>query len=332
MRQDPREKKRTLSKALLIYNPNAGRKRKIVTSGLFTLEDLKEQLKRYQIAVDFVPTKYPGHATRLALWGVKRGYRLIIAAGGDGTVGEVASGLVGSEVVLGIIPLGSFMNVCRMLSIPNEVDRAVMVLKIGRTRKIDVGYVKSLKEGRDFFEGYFLENVGIGLEAQLQEDIRAIENSNLGGFLRIFKTITDYYGHRAEIILDKKRTIYTRASMVTVSNGPFSGAALPIAPKAKLNDHRLTVSLFKMSKWELFRYLVNAILGKITFRDKIESFKALHVRIITKVERLVHADARIFGTTPIEISILPNALTVITGFPQAQSKVQSLVKRTYLDP
>src|ERR1700680_3095034 len=107
------------TKTALIYNPRAGTKRNILPDRILkiTLEDIKNLLAQYQIPVDYFPTKYPGHATELARQLSQKGYKLILAAGGDGTVGEVANGLVGSETTLGIIPLGSFMNVAKMLSV-----------------------------------------------------------------------------------------------------------------------------------------------------------------------------------------------------------------------
>lgn len=118
------------SKVLLIYNPLAGKKRKLLPMQTdVTLEQIKDLFKQYQIPVDYAPTKHAGHATELAKQAVKK-YKMVIAAGGDGTIGEVMTGLVGSEVTLGILPLGSFMNIARMLSIPRDVEAAIMLMNI----------------------------------------------------------------------------------------------------------------------------------------------------------------------------------------------------------
>lgn len=335
------------AKAKLIFNPNAGMKRKLLPNAKLStsLEDIKVLLEQYQIPVDFFPTKGPGLATELAKNALKEGYKMVIVAGGDGTVGETANGLVGSDVQLGIIPLGSFMNIARMLSIPLEIEKAVMLIKIGRSRKLDVGQVTKIaevieptpnhiiKKAQDpgiKSEGFFfLESAGLGLEAELHEYILEWENGDWKAIWKAVRVLFQYYGHKATIILDN-RIIKTRATMVAVSNGPLAGASLPIAPKAKLNDHKLTVSLFKMSKWQIIRFFLKAINSGKKYSPKVEIYKAKKVRVETKVERLVHADARLFGTTPVEFKIVPNALNVITGFPQ--SKDISLLKRTLLDP
>src|SRR6266542_3486663 len=112
----------TKNKAALIYNPQAGAKRRMFPPATqpVTLEDIKNLLQQYEIPVEFFPTEYPGHATEIAKSLAKKKYRLILAAGGDGTFSEVVTGLVNTDVVLGFIPIGSFMNIAKMLSIPNE--------------------------------------------------------------------------------------------------------------------------------------------------------------------------------------------------------------------
>src|SRR5260221_378434 len=124
-----------MKNAALIYNPNAGKKRKLFSlfrGKLTALEDIKDLLTKYQIPVDYFPTKHPGHATDLAKDCIKKGYKTILAAGGDGTVGEVANGLVGTDTTLGILPLGSFMNIAKMLSIPQDLEKAIMIIKMSQ--------------------------------------------------------------------------------------------------------------------------------------------------------------------------------------------------------
>jgi diacylglycerol kinase (ATP) len=320
------------SQIKLIYNPHAGTKRRILPNphkDQTSLEDIKELLEQYEFQVDLAPTKAPSHATTLAKEAINEGYKVVVAAGGDGTVGEVANGLVNSDVTLGIIPLGSFMNVAKMLSLPLEIEKAVQLLKIGLIRKIDVGSVTRIGGEKLDQPYYFLESAGLGLEAQLHEYIVEWEKGNPGAFFKVIKSFFDYYGHRALIHVDNQK-VETKATLVTVSNGPYTGANLPLAPQAKLNDHKLSVRIFRMTKIELVKYFLRAIrIGK-TYNPKITTLQGKKVRIETRTPRLVHADARLFGKTPVEFNIVPNALNVITGFPKKGES--SLVKRTYLEP
>src|SRR6187455_426129 len=101
----------------LIINPTAGKKAGLTTNAS-GLEDILALLERHEIDADVLPTEHAGHGTELARQAVNDGYELVIAAGGDGTVAEVAEGLVASNAVLGVLPLGSVMNVARMLGLP----------------------------------------------------------------------------------------------------------------------------------------------------------------------------------------------------------------------
>ncbi len=316
--------------AKFIYNPHAGGKRQ--TNPLqtkVTLEQIKNLLQQYQIAVDYFPTKYPKHATKLAREAKKEGYSLVIAAGGDGTIGEVINGLVGTDMVVGILPLGTIMNVARMLSIPLTIENAVQTLKIGRVRKIDVGSVTRI-EGEKMDEPYyFLEQGGIGLDAVWHYYVSGLfDKKRYANAFLLIKSLILYFGHKVDIYCDDEK-IQTKAILVTVSNGPLGGPALTLAPEAKLNDHKLTVSLFEMNRVELCWHLLQLFLRKKGNEKKITTYQADRVRIETSSPEMVHTDARLYGKTPVVFKVVPNALNIITGFPQLGQS--SFNKRTYLD-
>lgn len=313
----------------LIYNPNAGKKRHPVGASPITIDLIKALFNKYQIPVDLFPTKGPGDANRLAQQAKRQKYDVVIAAGGDGTVSEVANGLVGSNIALGILPTGSIMNTVHMLAIPHDLEKAVMLFKIDRRRKIDVGMITLLNGVKPKSAIYFLENSSVGIEAELMDSALKMEHGHYRAFLGSLKSAIDYYRHRVKIVLDDK-TLERRVTMVSVSNGNFSGVALQLAPKARLNDHRLNVSVFEMSKKELLYYFLKFKGTGRTSSPKISHYQSTKVAIYTRLPKPVHVDAQVFGTTPVAYEILPNALTVITGFPESDEP--SLEKRTILDP
>ncbi len=322
----------TDKKYKLIYNPNAGAKRKLVgVQKNITIQDIISLLIQYQIPVDKISTKRPNHATELARKAAKDGYNTVLVAGGDGTISEAAHGLVGTNAALGILPLGTYMNIARMLAIPIEdPEKAVELIKIGRTRKIDAGMVTQLEGQKLPSPHVFLENAGIGFEAEFQKHFAKLEKGYLIEIFHLLKIIKDFYAYSATVVLNNKEKIETKASIITISNGPYTGTAFKVAPSAKLNDHTLTVSIFKMSKLGIFKYIIRQKTKGISYSRNIQRFKAKQVKIITRTKRLVHADGRLFGQTPVEFKILPNALSVITGFPKQGES--SLIKKSPLDP
>ncbi len=313
----------------VIYNPHAGEKKKILGKNNYSLEEIQDLLNQYQIQADYYPTKKPGDAAILAHETIKQKYAGVLAAGGDGTVSEVATGLLNSDMPLGILPLGTYMNIARMLSVPTDLEKAVILIKLGRTRKIDVGQVVEITGKKPDKPIYFLENSGVGMEAELQEATLAWERGDIWQIFNMIQILFDFYTEKINIIVDGKK-ISTHASLVEISNGPWTGAALNLAPDAKLNDHRLTVSVFHMEKWELLTFFGKLLFHRPARSPKIDRYTGEKVRIESRRRRHVHADAQEFGKTPVEYKIIPNALNMITGFPKSKEN-KSLRPRTLLD-
>jgi YegS/Rv2252/BmrU family lipid kinase len=315
----------------LIYNPNAGKKRKFLgESDGISLDQILTFLQQYQLPVDLAPTKGPKHATELAKKAMSERYQSVIVAGGDGTISEVANGLVDTDIPLGIIPIGSYMNIPHMLSIPTDIEKAIAVIKIGRIRKIDVGVITNLNGEKRSGPFYFVEGSGIGVEAHVHREIKNLENGHITAMAPLLAYLFGFTSSEMTITTDdEKFTVHT--GMVTVANGPFSGAALELAPGAKLNDHRLTVVVYKMRKRDYVKYFLHLLLTKKVYKRELKILKSKKVTISATPPMYVHADASLFGTTPVTYIIKPSCLQVICGFPTPNEK-RMFISRTYLDP
>src|SRR5205823_11786446 len=119
-----------------------------------TLQAVEEALEEAGVRFDLQETRSPRHATRLAKEAVLEGCKLVIAAGGDGTVAEASEALVNTETALGIMPLGSIMNMARTLCIQRDLKLAAKTIAAGRVLAMDVGQVH---------DRLFLEAAGVGL-------------------------------------------------------------------------------------------------------------------------------------------------------------------------
>ena len=294
----------------LIFNPAAGAKRSLGT-GLNSEKIVTEMLDKYLIEYDLFKTKKAGDGKILAENAVKEGYKKILVFGGDGTVGEVVNGVVGQDIIVGVLPGGTFMNVAKMLSIPLDLEKAVELLKIARVRKVDVGVMASYGAKEKY---YFLESVGIGLEANFHKYFKELEHGKLSALGDLFRLIFHYHRFDASIKSDNRNDINLKTHLITVSNGPISGASLNTAPKAKIDDKLLTVSIYRMSKFQIVNYLFGAMFRKTFFHPQIISFKTKHVCIETLPKSRIHADGRFFVNSPMEFSVLGKALSFIAGF------------------
>lgn len=291
----------------LIVNPNAGRKAGLTTNA-FGLDDARALLERHGIGAEIWETERPGHATELARRAVEDGFACVIAAGGDGTVEEVAEGLVGSDVELGVLPLGSIMNIARMLGIPRDLDAAAQVIEARRVARIDVG--RASTQARS---DYFIEAAGIGIDAGLFAYVNQIDRGNWKSLRPLLTFMWRYRPRRVSLVLDG-RVHRFRAMMVTVANGPYVGAALTVAPDARLDDRQFDVQVFtSFGKLELLRHFISIAGGRRVYNPKVQCFRARVVEVIPDRPMMVHGDSRPLATTPARFEVLPASLAVIVG-------------------
>lgn len=291
----------------LIVNPNAGRKAGVTTNA-FGVDEARDLLIRHGIDAEIWCTERPGHATELARTAADEGYELVIAAGGDGTVEEVAEGLVGTDVHLGVLPLGSVMNIARMLGIPRDLEAAAEVIKDRRVARIDIGRATTTARS-----AYFIEAAGIGIDAGLFAYFNQIDAGNWRSLRPLLTFMWRYRPRRLTLRVDGKAHRF-RAMMVTIANGPYVGAALTVAPDAKLDDHRFDVEVFtRFGKFELLRHLLAIAWGRRSYNPKVQHFRAQTVELISDRPMMVHADSCPLATTPARFEVLSSALAVIVG-------------------
>jgi diacylglycerol kinase (ATP) len=287
----------------VIWNAKAGRKGAIPTNSV-TEERLRAVMARAGLGSELVATQSPEDARAQAADAVNRGYDLVVAAGGDGTVGLIAEQLLGKTTALGILPLGSVMNIGRSLGIPRELDAAADVIAGGVVRPIDVGEAG----GSPFFEA-----ASVGMNAAMFREAQRFEDGDLTSVVRTIWVALRFRPARMAIELDDRR-VRTRALMVTVSNGPYTGAGMTVAPEARLDDGKFDVRLFRrFSKFRLIRHLVSIAFGRYRYAPEVDTFRSAVVRIDSASPLPARADSRDLGTTPVEFKVRPLALRVVVA-------------------
>ena len=287
----------------IICNPNAGNMGGIPTNRT-TPEAVREALARHGVHGNFALSTSTAQARAHARTARATGCDLVIAAGGDGTVGTIAAELLGSEVALGILPLGSVMNIARSLALPRDLDAAAAIIAGGGTRRIDVGETA----GRPFFE------VGsVGINAAIFREAQRVDRGDWLGLLASVWVALRYNPARMRLYLDD-RIVRTRALMVTISNGPYTGLGFTVAPQAHLDDGLFDVQLFQgFSRWELLRHFTAIAFGKRRYSPKIRSFRSSHVRVTSVRPLPCRADATDLGQTPVTFRTRPGMLRVVVA-------------------
>lgn len=194
---------------------------------------IRELLDPQQFAPTVIATEYAGHATQLAQQFAMEEYYAVVAVGGDGTVNEVAKGLIGTNTALGIIPNGSGNGFARHLDISTRMNRAIEMLNSSEAINVDYGLVNDIP---------FFSTFGVGFDAVVAHDF-ADSSRGLKGYVQsIFKDLFQYkpetYHLEGEGI-----DLTTTAFLINFANAGQWGYDAYIAPKASVQDGWLDVAV-----------------------------------------------------------------------------------------
>ena len=281
---------------LIIHNPKAGTRKNI------HLQD--ELIKHALFPFDFVETKHKKHATELAEKAILENYTLVIAAGGDGTVNEIATALAFSNVGLGIIPLGSGNGLARHLKIPLNIPKSIQLFNNINFDYIDQGKIN---------EQSFFCTAGIGFDAEIskafeESTTRGLKSYIYLGIKKYFSYIPKTYLFEAEGIKYKEK-----AFVLTFANASQFGNNAYISPNSKINDGFLDLTLVKP-----FPLLIGIVLVIRLFTKSILkstyclSIPGKHFKIINNKATNFHCDGEIYiANEDIEVQILPKSLKVV---------------------
>ena len=211
-----------------IVNPISGTKSKNRLAKL-----IRESLDLQQFAPTVVVTEYAGHATQLAQQFALQDYYAVVAVGGDGTINEVASGLIGSQTALGIVPNGSGNGFARHLDISTRMNRAVEMLNNSEPIQVDYGMVNDKP---------FFSTCGVGFDAVVAANFSDTERGLKGYMQTILKDLFQYKPERYHIE-GEGIDLTTTAFLVNFANASQWGYDAYIAPKASVQDGWLDIAV-----------------------------------------------------------------------------------------
>jgi YegS/Rv2252/BmrU family lipid kinase len=232
---------------------------------------------------------------------VAAGVERIVAAGGDHTVRSVAFRLLGSTTALGILPLGTAMNIAQSVDIPLDLEEAAKILASGSVRAIDVGLVGDQP---------FLEVATIGLAADLLGDATKVSEGRLGALVDLVRRGVRHRRTRVWLDLDG-REVRHRVVSLAIANGRFTGRALEVAPDARIDDGELDVVCFLgFGPIEFAKELARVSLG-IGSGTRSATYRARRVTVRSHHPLPVRADSSDLGTTPAELQARTEGLRVV---------------------
>ncbi|HWH33735.1 MAG TPA: diacylglycerol kinase family protein [Acidimicrobiales bacterium] len=299
--------------ALVIGNPRAGRGR--------VVRHWDGLLARL-VAAGFEPagrlTERPGHAVELAAEAATRGWPLVVAAGGDGTVHEVVNGLLthGSASppdtvpALGLVPAGSGCDYARTFGVPPGVDGAVAHLAGAGPRPVDVGEVHCEGAAGPHVRRFVnIAEVGIGADVA-ERAARLPRALGPGRYaLALALTLPGQRPVAAEVEIDGDVVPGPLANLV-VALGRYFGGGMHIAPGADPSRGHFEVQVQSGSKLDYARALPRVFRGTHLPHPRVHEARARSVTVTCDPPARLEADGEVLGTTPARFTLLPRALAV----------------------
>jgi len=291
-------------RAKLIFNPGSGQTLESPQRLVSILSEMQKQ--------DILPEVFivqPNCSLESVVQrALKLGIKLIVVAGGDGTIDSVAGAMVAKDATLGIIPTGTRNNVAFNLGITGDIADCVARLRNGRHLKIDVGRVHS---GRS--RHWFLEGVALGLISDLYPMADDFQHGNVAQIGGLLSTLVSASPANLEINLDGKQHLTTTAHMLLVANMSYIGPNFQISPYVSFKDGRLDVFTFSdMSKLNMLSYALLSR-GGLLEDEGIQHYRAKTIKIISDPPMPVLADGTLLPQGLLSIHVHPRALRVMAG-------------------
>lgn len=278
---------------------------------------ISQRLREVGLSFDFQYTEGVGHAIELARAAASDGYRYLVAVGGDGTVNEVANGILSStssmRITLGVVSTGTGSDFVRSVGIPRDYAIACSSVTSPRRLLIDVGVVEYRCAGKSE-RRFFVNAAGIGFDAAVVEKTERLPKY-FGGtipyLVGLVRALLSYRNKWVVLHLGTKVEA-TRITTVVVANGCYLGGGMRVTPQAELDDSLLDVMIVgDVGKFELLKTLPRVYKGTHVTHPKVRMEKTPHITIESSERLLVHADGELLGEAPAAFWLMPLALSIV---------------------
>ncbi|HUX55635.1 MAG TPA: diacylglycerol kinase family protein [Bacteroidales bacterium] len=302
---------------LVIVNPNAGNGK-----GKKDWKRISDLFEKNNISIFPMFTERKGDAIEFVRDSIKAGFRKIISVGGDGTLNEIVNGVFTqdmcptTEIVIGMIPVGTGNDWGRMFGIPLVYEGSIKVILDYKLMLHDVGVI-SYHNGTEKEKRYFLNIAGLGFEAVVVKKTNAQKDKGRSNkaiyFLNLLSSLIAYRNTRAEITIDSKKQTCDVFS-INVGNGRYCGGGMRQTPEALPDDGLLDITVINsMGRIEIIRNLKILYDGTILGHPKVDGYRSDNLKVDSASVLYAEADGESLGHTPVEFSIIPASIKIIYG-------------------
>jgi diacylglycerol kinase (ATP) len=281
---------------VIILNPRAG--------SLETVRDWQERVENIARGRPIRITSDAGEAAALAKRAVEEGFGRIIAAGGDGTVNQVANGIAGSNAALGILPIGTVNVFAMELGLPaNDLEPCWDIVEAGNIRLVDLPSANGK---------YFVQLGGIGLDAQAVKETSLTFKRSLGPLSYLVSAAQIAARRPPKLFTESEDASIHEGSFVLVGNGRLYGGPFPFFKQAVIDDGLLDVVVFKrLGFLEIIKYLHDVVFSSDIRVPEIEYFQTRQLRVTSDRDVPLELDGELAGNCPVDFRMHEKALRVL---------------------
>jgi len=288
-------------KILFIINPISGiGKQKRIETALPKLLDTN----KYEHEIRY--TGHVNHAKEISAQGAKEGFDVIVAVGGDGTLGEVASGILHTNTAMAVIPAGSGNGMARELGIPRHIKKAFDIINNGKIETIDTALLNG---------NTFVSTAGSGFDAHVANMFSVGEKR---GFFRyaliVFREFLRYPSRHYEVHLNGEVKTYFAWAFIFCNSKQFGNGAI-VSPASDIRDGLLNITIIRDFPKILTVLLVLRMFFNNLHKSRYaETFTCTSIKVIREKNNAIHLDGSPFKTTKdIEVEIVPASLKVVVN-------------------
>jgi len=291
-------------RAKLIFNAISGRSEE----SPHQLAEILNEMQNQYILPEVYMVRSDSQVEAIVHSAIKGGIKLVVVAGGDGTIDSVVGAMIGRSATLGIIPIGTRNNLAYNLGIPGTIPGAVALLREGRRLKIDVGKIRHGRASR-----WFLEDATLGLLSDIYPFADSVQHGDLTQIGNLLSTVVSSTPSHLRMILEGRKRIDMSAYMVLIANMPYIGPRFQISPDVSWNDNRLDVFVFSdMSKLDLISYAMQSTGGAVE-DARVKHYRIKRVSIHSDPPMPVLADGMLLNPGPVTAQVHPRALAIMGG-------------------
>jgi len=302
------------NKFFFLINPNAGNE-----GGEREWPTIAGILNKSAVNYDFGFTEAVGHAEKIITEKISEGYKKFVVVGGDGTLNEAINGIfkqsevATTEICLGLIQMGTGNDWGRYYGFGFDHEEAIRRIIRGETKRQDVGKINYLADGIEK-STYFINIAGLCFDSVVVKATNRMKErgkrTKSAYLVSLLKSLIKYKPWELKITINDE-VLEGKFLSISIGNGKFSGGGMMQTPEAIINDGFLDVTIYEnMPKLKIVLNIKKLYNGKILKIKGVRSFRTKSFRIESQQTIFAETDGEIIGSTPYEISIVPDVLNV----------------------